>query len=63
MTVKASMFESIEFYEPLPGRDGTYSRDLCNKRMKKDIAESTRNNSDKKTTIKFCRKCEFICPV
>jgi epoxyqueuosine reductase len=63
MTEKASMFESIEFYEPLPGRDGTYSRELCNKRMKKDITESTRNNSDKEPTIKFCRKCEFICPV
>ncbi len=63
MAEKASMFESIEFSGALPGRDGTYSRERCNNRMKKDITESTRNNSDKKTAIKFCRKCEFICPV
>jgi len=63
MIEKASIFNSIDFSEPLPGRDGSYNRETCNKRMKKDIAKSTENNSDKKPMIKFCRKCEFVCPV
>jgi epoxyqueuosine reductase len=63
MNEKASIFKSIEFYEPLPGRDGAYSRELCNLRMKKDFTESSKNSYDKQPTIKFCRKCEFVCPV
>lgn len=62
MDEKASIFKSIEFSEPLPGRDGTYRRAFCNKRMKKDVAESYRNNKVQ-STIKFCRKCEFVCPI
>jgi epoxyqueuosine reductase len=63
MNAKALLFKSFEFTQPLPGRDGTYNRELCNKKMEKDVAESTKNNSGKQPTIKFCRKCEFICPV
>lgn len=63
MDEKASVFKSIEFSDPLPGRDGTYNREICNKRMKKDIAESTSDNSDTNSAIKFCRKCEYVCPV
>lgn len=63
MDEKTPIFKSIEFSEPLPGRDVTYSRELCNRRMKKDVTESFKNNYDKQPTIKFCRKCEFVCPV
>jgi epoxyqueuosine reductase len=63
MFENASIFKSIEFSEPLPGRDGEYNRELCNKRMKKDITKSAENISDHIPTIKFCRKCEFVCPV
>ncbi len=63
MDEKASIFKSIEFSESLPGRDGTYNRELCNIRMEKDVTESSKNNYGKQATIKFCRKCEFVCPV
>ena len=62
MGAKAAIFKSIEFSDFLPGRDGTYNRELCNVRMEKDVAESSTNKSDKQPTIKYCRKCEFICP-
>ena len=63
MNETASIFKSVECPHPLPGRDGTYDRALCNIRMKKDIEESTENDLGKQPTIKFCRKCEFVCPV
>lgn len=63
MDEKASIFRSIEFPESLPGRDGTYNRALCNVRMEKDVTESSKNNDGRQTTIKYCRRCEFICPV
>lgn len=63
MAEKALIFRSIDFSKPLPGRDGTYSRELCNIRMKKDDSESSKNSYGKQPTIKFCRKCEFACPV
>ena len=63
MGQKATIFKSIEFSESLPGRDGSYDREVCNKRMEKDISESAQKNSGKKSTIKFCRKCEFVCPI
>ena len=60
---KTSIFKSIDFDGPLPGRDGAYSRDLCNIRMKEDVAESSKIDGGKQPAIKFCRKCEFVCPV
>lgn len=63
MDEKASIFKSIEFSESLPGRDGTYNKELCNIRMEKDVTESSKNNHGKQPIIKFCRKCEFVCPV
>ncbi|MCP3871983.1 MAG: epoxyqueuosine reductase [Desulfobacteraceae bacterium] len=63
MDEKAFIFKSIEFSKPLPGRDGAYSREFCNIRMEKDVTESSKNRYGKQPTIKFCRKCEFICPV
>lgn len=62
MDEKAAIFTSIEFSERLPGRDGAYNRELCNVRMEKDVAERSKNNYSKETTIKYCRKCEFVCP-
>lgn len=51
----------------LPGRIGSYSRDLCNKQMKADLFSSesvTKSNwvqADRR--IKYCRRCELACPV
>lgn len=63
MDKKSPVFKSMEFDERLPGRDGAYNRDLCNMRMEKDIADSAENNTGRQPVIKYCRKCEFICPV
>jgi epoxyqueuosine reductase len=63
MDEKAPFFQSIDFYESLPARDGAYNRHLCNIRMEKDVAESSKNNYGRQPMIKYCRKCEFICPV
>jgi epoxyqueuosine reductase len=62
MDEKAPIFQSNEFSERLPGRDGTYNRELCNERMERDVAESSKNTDGKQATIKYCRKCEFVCP-
>ncbi|MEJ2158327.1 MAG: 4Fe-4S double cluster binding domain-containing protein [Desulfobacteraceae bacterium] len=59
---KAPIFRSIEFSERLPARDGAYSRELCNVRMEKDVAESAKNSDSRQSAIKYCRRCEFICP-
>jgi len=58
-----SIFLSNKFSKSLPGRDGTYNRELCNVRMEKDVAESSISNAGKEPIIKYCRKCEFVCPV
>lgn len=63
MKEKAPLFDRIDCFEALPGRDGRYDREICNVRMDKDILASTNNNSEKQNLIKFCRKCELICPV
>lgn len=53
--------------DELPGRNGVYSRSLCNDQMRKDIYYSKKfkvidyNRPGK--PIKYCRKCEFACPV
>ncbi len=63
MAKKTPIFQSIEFSERLPGRDGAYDRELCNARMEKDVAKSSRDIDGNKPAIRYCRKCEFICPV
>ena len=63
MGEKAPIFKSIEFSERLPARDGNYNRELCNVRMEKDVTQSAKNNDGRHTVIKYCRRCEFICPV
>lgn len=62
MDEKSLSFESIADSLDLPARDGAYDRELCNMRMEKDISES-KKNAGALAPIKYCRKCEFICPV
>jgi epoxyqueuosine reductase len=51
----------------LPARNGSYSRQLCNRRMENDIenAESIEIESGRpsRVRVKYCRRCEFSCPV
>jgi epoxyqueuosine reductase len=63
MDEKAPIFNKMEHSEPFPARDGNYNREFCNRRMEKDVKESQRNSYDNQNIIKYCRKCEFICPV
>ena len=63
MDEKAHIFESINVSVDLPARDGAYNREVCNVRMEKDIQESKKNGTGEQSTIKYCRKCEFVCPV
>lgn len=62
--------------DTLPGRDGRFSRAKCLIQMEDDVANSTialdelRINGDYaddvsqgKDMIKYCRRCEFACPV
>ena len=63
MNEKYSIFQSMKTSQPLPGRDGTYNRNLCNNRMEKDERESSDQKDSKQPMVKYCRKCEFVCPV
>ncbi len=53
--------------EILPGRDGSFSRPLCNRQMEmnNDMAqEQTPEGFDAPVKIiKYCRRCELACPV
>jgi epoxyqueuosine reductase len=60
---KAPVFDSIEALAVLPARDGAYDRQLCNIRMEKDVSDSEINDSGNPAPIRYCRKCEFVCPV
>jgi len=62
MADKAPIFKSNEFPEPLPGRDGRYNREICNIRMEKDVAEAAAEKGGKRLAIRYCRRCEFVCP-
>ena len=62
MDEKVIAFESIEDSLNLPARDGAYDRKLCNIRMEKDIYES-KEYAGEDAPVKYCRKCEFVCPV
>ena len=63
MAEKAPFFEAIDTPVDLPARDGAYNRESCNVRMEKDIAESKAEDSGEGALIRYCRKCEFVCPV
>jgi epoxyqueuosine reductase len=49
----------------LPGRDGHYSRDRCDLQMEQDIAnqEELPGDDGPQPCVKYCRLCEFACPV
>ena len=54
--------------EMLPGRSGTYSREKCNNQMKTDSSNAKEQiapevSSEPVKIIKYCRNCEFSCPV
>ncbi len=53
--------------EILPGRDGSFSRPLCNGQMEADNAvaqeEIVEGFDDPVKIIKYCRNCELACPV
>ena len=53
--------------DALPGRRGVYSRQLCNVQMEMDINNCEKiviEESDRPgKLIKYCRLCEFACPV
>lgn len=75
-------FDQIEYtpkthgMEPLPSRDGSYSRNVCGIQMTADLETGAKNtkNADMDRpatkdqareslpTVKFCRACEFACP-
>jgi len=63
MDKKISYFESNNSSLRLPARDGTYDRDACNIQMEKNVNKSRKKSSSKYAPIKYCRKCELICPV
>ena len=51
----------------LPGRDGFYSRESCNRQMEFDVEMALGNEGTdiepSLTPTKFCRRCELSCPV
>ena len=60
----------------LPGRDGSYSRAKCKLQMDRDVAASADSVRDGDRTsgnaangdllgrhVRYCRRCEFACPV
>ncbi len=54
--------------ESLPGQVGNYDRAKCNNQMKKDLSGAKEQNvpetsSEPVKIIKYCRNCEFSCPV
>ena len=53
--------------DELPGRSGVYDRLLCNSQMESDILNSEKNELNEQEghgkVIKYCRECEFACPV
>jgi len=63
MIEKATAFEAIDDALDLPARDGAFDRNICNVRMQKDIAESGEYSFSDQAPVKYCRKCEFVCPV
>lgn len=47
----------------LPGRDGAYLRDHCDRRMRKDDKKGGLNAAGQFVPVTYCRRCEFACPV
>jgi epoxyqueuosine reductase len=51
----------------LPGRDGNFSRPICNIQMQSDIDAAIEDidpqSGEMEKIIKYCRRCELACPV
>ena len=51
----------------LPGRDGSYNRIACNMQMKLDeesaVEQEVPDIGEAVRVVKYCRQCEFTCPV
>ncbi len=47
----------------LPARDGSYNRHLCNEQMEKDMAAKAYAEELDAEAVKYCRRCEWVCPV
>ena len=60
------VFSSVEMgMLTLPGRNGSFSRTICNIQMEKDIAGAeglpAKGTEESRKRIKYCRRCEFAC--
>lgn len=62
---KAVPFAAIDCPADLPARDGAYDRPSCTNRMLQDDAEGEgrASSAGERMSIKYCRRCEFACPV
>ena len=53
--------------EHLPGRDGNFSRVVCSRQMvldeKRAKAQSAGERKVEAQIVRYCRRCEFACPV
>lgn len=51
----------------LPGRDGAYAREACNRRMEADIGAGRMvvlpEREQPSKQVRYCRRCELACPV
>lgn len=63
MDGKASLFRDMDDAVALPARDGCFDRKICNIRMKRDVSESAKDSCGDPAPVRFCRRCEFACPV
>ena len=63
MAKRVSAFDTIGAEIDLPAIDGSFNRELCKIRMEKDEAESAAKSIAEPSPVKYCRLCEFACPV
>ncbi len=63
MVERVPIFESTGASAHLPARDGAFDRELCHIRMEKDEVRSAANGPVASVPVKYCRLCEFACPV
>lgn len=50
----------------LPARNGAYQRLRCNRQMETDITnglEFSSEEGDRSKQVRYCRRCELVCPV
>ena len=49
--------------DELPARDGSYDRHRCNEQMETDMAAKDYAPELEAQAVKYCRRCEWVCPV